>query len=238
MAVSVQLLQLMYTEKKRNFDNCSWDNIFFHKWHVLIFQETVSVMVYVSLTQSHWRHLLSRKSNERKLVSEVPTLGAMYLGNSVSIVRICCLSVAYVIILNSLNHEKMFVQWRIRKDEQKPSCSSIAFLINQETVLFQLSSLVCLPAFFTFYRYFDLQSWSEYQTESEEEALAKAMELSLMEDKKSSRKAVSTTVEHAVLLPHYFIGQSSLYHLWGCSLHFVKWRKVNCYRKDVPELFT
>lgn len=63
-------------------------------------------MVYVSLTQSHWRHLLSRKSNERKLVSEVPTLGAMYLGNSVSIVRICCLSVAYVIILNSLYHEK------------------------------------------------------------------------------------------------------------------------------------
>ena len=106
MAVSVQLLQLMYTEKKSNFDNCSWDNIFFHKWHVLIFQETVSVMVYVSLTQSHWRHLLSRKSNERKLVSEVLTLGAMYLGNSVSIVRICCLSVAYVIILNSLNHEK------------------------------------------------------------------------------------------------------------------------------------
>ena len=162
----------------------------------------------------------------------------MYLGNSVSIVRICCLSVAYVIILNSLNHEKMFVQWRIRKDEQKPSCNSIAFLINQETVLFQLSSLVCLLAFFTFYRYFDLQSWSEYQTESEEEALAKAMELSLMEDKKSSRKAVSTTVEHAVLLPHYFIGQSSLYYLWGCSLHFVKWCKVNCYRKDVPELFT
>nr|XP_058955472.1 guanylate-binding protein 6-like [Pocillopora verrucosa] len=34
-----------------------------------------------------------------------------------------------------------------------------------------------------------MASWSEYQTESEEEALAKAMELSLMEDKKSSRKA-------------------------------------------------
>ncbi|CAH3030950.1 unnamed protein product, partial [Pocillopora meandrina] len=34
-----------------------------------------------------------------------------------------------------------------------------------------------------------LQSWSAYQTESEEEALAKAMQLSLMEDEKSSRKA-------------------------------------------------
>ncbi|RMX50405.1 hypothetical protein pdam_00010459 [Pocillopora damicornis] len=34
-----------------------------------------------------------------------------------------------------------------------------------------------------------MASWSAYQTESEEEALAKAMQLSLMEDKKSSRKA-------------------------------------------------
>ena len=56
--------------------------------------------------------------------------------------------------------------------------------------------------FFIFYRYFDLQSWSACQTESEE-VLAKAMEFSLMEDEKSSRKAVSTTVEHAVLIPHY-----------------------------------
>ena len=90
----------------------------------------------------------------------------------------------------------------MRKNEQKLSCSSIAFLVNHETVIFHderwLFSVAC-RLFFICYHYFDLQSWSAYQTESEEEALAKAMQLSLMEDEKSSRKAVSTTVEHAIL---------------------------------------
>ena len=139
----------------------------------------------------------------------------MCLGNSVSIVRICCLSVAYVIILNSLNYDNMTVDWQMRKNEQKLSCSSIAFLVNHETVIFHDERWLFrqFAGFSLSFIYFDLQSWSACQTESEE-VLAKAMEFSLMEDEKSSKKAVSTTVEHAVLLPHYFIGQSSFYHIW------------------------
>ena len=124
----------------------------------------------------------------------------MCLGNSVSIVRICCSSVACVINLNSLNYDNMIV---IGKCERMSRNSPAAVL--------HFWSITRQSSFMMKGDY--LQSWSAYQTESEEEALAKAMQLSLMEDEKSSRKAVSTTVEHAVLLPHYFIGQSSFYYL-------------------------
>ena len=70
MAVSVHLLQLMYTQKKINFDKCSSGaNTFGHKWHKLIFQKTVSVMVYVTLKATSSSVVFRASLTKRNIIS-------------------------------------------------------------------------------------------------------------------------------------------------------------------------
>ena len=69
MAVSVHLLQLMYTQKKINFDKCSGVNTFGHKWHKLIFQKTVSVMVYVTLKATSSSVVFRASLTKRNIIS-------------------------------------------------------------------------------------------------------------------------------------------------------------------------
>ena len=65
MAVSVHLLQLMYTQKKINFDKCSGANTFGHKWHKLIFQDCICNGV-CHTEGNFFQCCLSRKSDEKK----------------------------------------------------------------------------------------------------------------------------------------------------------------------------
>ena len=69
MAVSVHLLQLMYTQKKINFDKCSGANTFGHKWHKLIFQKTVSVMVNVTLMANSSSAVFRLSLTKRNIIS-------------------------------------------------------------------------------------------------------------------------------------------------------------------------
>ena len=69
MAVSVHLLQLMSTQKKIKLDKCSGANTFGHKYHKLIFQKTVSVMVNVTLKATSSSAVFRVSLTKRNIIS-------------------------------------------------------------------------------------------------------------------------------------------------------------------------
>ena len=73
----------------------------------------------------------------------------MCLGNSVSIVRICCLSVAYVIILNSLNYDNMIVIGKCERMSGNSRAAVLHFwsITRQSSFMMKGDYFVNLPAF-------------------------------------------------------------------------------------------
>ena len=73
----------------------------------------------------------------------------MCLGNSVSTVRICSLSVAYVIILNSLNYDNMIVIGKCERMSGNSPAAVLHFwsITRQSSFMMKGDYLVSLPAF-------------------------------------------------------------------------------------------